>query len=55
MFETRLSDVYKMTLTVLKSNFAKQKPRVPIYHNYKFFNNALFRDQILNKLRKSTL
>ena len=25
------------------------------YHNYKFFNNTLFRDQVLNKLRNSNL
>ena len=44
-----------MTLTVLKSSFAKQKPRVLYYHNYKFFNNTPFRDQVLNKLRNSNL
>ena len=49
-FETGLSDFHKMTLTVLKSSFAKQKPRILNYRNYKFFNNTLFRDQVLNKL-----
>ena len=49
-FETGLSDFLKMTLTVLKSSFAKQKPRILNYRNYKFFNNTLFRDQVLNKL-----
>ena len=44
-----------MTLTVLKSSFAKQKPRVLNYRNYKFFSNTLFRDQVLNKLRNSNL
>ena len=48
-----LFDSHKMTLTVLKSYFAKQKPRVLNYHNYKFFNNNFFRDQVLNKLRNS--
>ena len=52
---TGLSDFHKMTLTVLKSSFAKQKPRVLIYCNYKFFNNTLFRDQVLNKLTNSNL
>ena len=52
---TGLSDFHKMTLTVLKSSFAKQKSRVLIYCNYKFFNNTLFRDQVLNKLRNSNL
>ena len=44
-----------MTLTVLKSSFAKQKPRILNYRNYKFFNNTLFRDQVLNKLTNSNL
>ena len=44
-----------MTLTVLKSSFAKQKPRILNYRNYKFFNNTLFRDQVLNKLINSNL
>ena len=43
-FETRLCDFHKMTLTVLKQSFAKQKPRVLNYRNYKFFNNTFFRD-----------
>ena len=54
-FETGLSDFHKMILTVLKSSFVKQKTRVLIYRNDKFFNNTLFRDQILNKLRNSNL
>ena len=52
-FETGLSDFHKMTLTVLKSSFAKQKPRILNQRDYRFFNNTLFRDQILNKLRDS--
>ena len=43
-----------MTLTVLKSSFAEQKPRVLKYHNYKFFN-SLFRAQVRNKLSNSKL
>ena len=54
-FETGLSDFHKMTLTVLKSSFAKQKPRILNYRNYKSFNNTLFRDQVLNKLTNSNL
>ena len=44
-----------MTLTVLKSSLAKQKRRALNHHNYKSFNNTLFRDQVLNKLRNSNL
>ena len=54
-FKTGLSDFHKMTLTVLKSSFAKQKPRILNYRNYKLFNNTLFRDQVLNKLINSNL
>ena len=54
-FETGLSDFQKMTITALKSSFAKQKPRILNYRNYKFFNNTLFRDQVLNKLINSNL
>ena len=54
-FETGLSDFHKMTLTVLKSSFAKQKPRILNSHNYKLFKNTLFRDQVLNKLVNSNL
>ena len=54
-FETGLSNFYKITLTVLKTSFAKQKPRILNYRNYKFFNNTLYRDQVLNKLRNSNL
>ena len=32
-FETKLSDFYKMMLTVLKSSFAKQKAKVINYRN----------------------
>ena len=54
-FETELSEFHKMTLTVPTSSFAKQKPWILNYHNYKFFNNTLLRDHILNKLINSNL
>ena len=54
-FETGLSRFHKMTLTVLKASFAKLKLRLLNYRNYKFFNNTLFRDQILSKLSESKL
>ena len=54
-FETGLSDFQKMVLTVLKSSFSKKKPSVLNYNNYKFFNNTLFRDKVLYKLRNSNL
>ena len=44
-----------MTLTLLKSSFAKQKPKILNYRNYEFFNNTLFRNEVLNKLINSNL
>ena len=44
-----------MSLTVLKSFIAKQKLRVLNYHKYKFFNNTLFGDQVLNELRNANV
>ena len=56
-FKTVLSKFHKMSLKVLKSSFKNrlQKPRVLNYRNYIFFNNTLFRDQVLRKLRNSDL
>lgn len=54
-FETILSNFHKSNLTELKSPFTKQKPRVFNYHNFKFFNDTPFRDQVLSKLSNSNL
>ena len=54
-FETGLSDFHKMTLTVLKFSFKKQKPRVLNYHKYKFYNNKFFREQFLSKLENNNI
>ena len=35
VFETGLSDFHKMAVSVLKSNFPKQKPNIVSYRNYK--------------------
>ena len=50
VFETRLPDFHKLTFTVLKAYFQKQKPKVIKYRNYKKFDNILFRNDLLNKL-----
>ena len=42
-FETGLSDFHKLTFTVLKQHFPKQKPRVVIHRQYKNFCNDYFR------------
>ena len=50
VFETELSDFNKLTFTVLKAYFQKQKPKVIKYINYKIIDNNLFRNNLLNKL-----
>ena len=40
--ETGLSDFHKLTPTVLKVNFQKQKPKTLYYRNYKNFDNDIF-------------
>ena len=50
VFETGLSDFHKLTFTVLKAYFQKQKPKVIKYRNYKKVDNNLFRNNLLNKL-----
>ena len=41
--EIILSDFHKLTLTVLKIHFKKQKPLVVTYRGYKNFSNETFR------------
>ena len=50
IFETGLSGFHKLTFTVLKAYFQKQKPKVIRYRIYKKFDNNLFRNDLLNKL-----
>ena len=49
-FETGLSDFHKLTFTVLKAYFQKQKPKVIRYSSYKKFDNNLPRNDLLNEL-----
>ena len=51
-FKTRLSDFHKLTFTVLKQHFPKQKPRVVIHQQYKNFCNNYFRTELENALLK---
>ena len=51
-FETGLSDFHKLTFTVLKQYFPKQKPRVVIHRQYKNFRNDYFRIELENALLK---
>ena len=50
VFEKRLSDFHKMTVSVLKSHFPKQK--ITSYRSYKRFSNNSFRTELDNELLK---
>ena len=47
--ETGLSDFHKLTVTVLKTFFKKQSPKVISYRNYKNISNDLFRNDLTNE------
>ena len=46
VFETNLSDFHLLTVTELKMNFQKQKPKIIAYRDYKKFDNNTFRHDI---------
>ena len=48
--ETGLSDFHKLTVTVLKTFFKKQSPKVISYRNYKNFSEDLFRNDLINEI-----
>ena len=53
--ETGLSDFHKLTFTVLKVFYAKQKPRIIKYRGHKNFKNITFRMDLLKELSLSKL
>ena len=50
--ETGLSDFHKLTLTVLKIHYKKQKLLVVTCRNYKNFSNESFRTELLSAMEK---
>ena len=48
VLETDLSDCHKMTVTVLKIHFPKQKPKIINYRDYRTFSNEEFCTSILS-------
>ena len=52
VIETGLSDFHRLTLTVMKSTFQKQVPKILNYRNYKHFNNILFQDDLMYEISK---
>ena len=49
---TGLSDFHKMIVTVLKTNFTKQKPKEIIYRSYKNFEKTAFRADLKSKIEE---
>ena len=54
-FKTELFDFHKMTVSVLKPYFPKQKPNTVSYRSYKRFRNNSFRTELDNELLKYDL
>ena len=44
--ETRLSDFYKMVVTVMKTSYRKSQPKMIRHRNYKNFSNDIFGDSL---------
>ena len=55
VFETGLSEFHKMTVSVLKSHFPKQKPNIASYRSYKRFRNNSYRTKLDHELLKCDL
>ena len=53
--ETGLSDWHKMAVTVMKTYFKKQSPKVIYYRNYKNFSNDSYTEDLLNELMKGDI
>ena len=50
-----LSDVHRMTVTVVKTFFEKLQPRVVKYRDYKYFENDRFRTDLLSEFGKANI
>ena len=55
IIETGLSDFHKLTVTILKSYFKKQKPKELIYRDFKNFSNQQFRTELVKELHKNNV
>ena len=52
VLELGLSDFHKLIVSVLKSYFKKDAPKVIIYRDYKYFDNEEFTNELENELSK---
>ena len=55
IYETGISDFYKVTFTVLKTFFQKAKSRIIKYTDYKHFDNNDFRDELIKELSSNNI
>ena len=53
--ETGLSDFHKMTLTVMKVSYKKQKPTIITCGSYKNFSNEVFISDVQNRISQGPL
>ena len=53
--EIGLSDFHKLTLTVLKTYFKKQAPKMINYRNYNNFSNELFHVDLIKELSNNSI
>ena len=45
--KTGLSDFHKMVVSIFKTSFKKQKPKIVTYRDYKRFDNVKFRESLI--------
>ena len=55
VYETGISDFYKLTFVVLKTYFQTAKPRIIKYRYYKHFDNNAFRDELIWELSSNNI
>ena len=53
--ETGISDHHKIIMTILRSTFAKGKPKNFYYHCYKIFNLEQFQTELKGKLVNNSI
>ena len=54
ILEAGLSDFHKMTLTVMKVFYKKQKPTSMTYSSYKLFSDEVFMADVQNRISQVT-
>ena len=52
VLESGQSDLPKLFVSVSKSYFKKEDPKVAIYRDYKYFDNEMFSNELENELSK---